>query len=775
MFFNGFIVIFFNMVSVSWYANTIKKNTIEWNYCMKKVRIGVLMGGKSLEKEVSFNSGRTVCDHLDTARYDIVPLFQSGNTLFILPWHFLHRGKTTDFEHRLEKEAAQLCWDDVKKYVDFMYIAQHGRYAEDGILQGFLEILGIPYFGSDVLASALRMDKIAHKSFLQKAGIDIPRFVVVEPYEIEQYATCKDVIAQRLESAGIYNDFVVKPYNEGSSIGVSIVDKDGLENALRIASFIEVGKKKRVIIEEKIQGMEFTCITLVDAHTGEYISLPPTEIICEAGAQFFDYEQKYMPGRGTKRTPAQCTERIMDRIKKTCVTVMKVLGFTTMSRIDGFVTADERIVIIDPNTLSGMAPSSFIFNQAAEVNMSPSQIINYLIEAELQNYGMLAPLLEEEKREENIMHQTTKKRIAVLFGGRSNEKEISLESGRNIFYKLSPHKYEALPIFVTNNLQLYHITQSQIVRNSTREISEVLDESQRIKWSDLPKIADFVFIGLHGGEGENGCVQGALEMLGMPYNGSSVLPSALCMNKYKANEFLAAHGFDVPKNMLLARQEWYENQDEVWRTIADTFAFPFIVKPYDDGCSVMVQRVESKQDFVAAVDMIFVEKAELLIEEFVAGMELTVGVLGNEHPRALPPSQAVAAHGILSIQEKFLPGAGENQTPAPLPAHALQFVQEVIARAFKTMQCKGYARIDCFYQSAQQSATGKERVVILEFNTLPGMTPATCLFHQAAEIGMRPMDFIDAIIQLGFEEHGGSLETVQTIHRATHVEYKALE
>jgi len=147
----------------------------------------------------------------------------------------------------------------------------------------------------------------------------------------------------------------------------------------------------------------------------------------------------------------------------------------------------------------------------------------------------------------------------------------------------------------------------------------------------------------------------------------------------------------------------------------------------------------------------------------------------NEHPRALPPSQAVAAHGILSIQEKFLPGAGENQTPAPLPAHALQFVQEVIARAFKTMQCKGYARIDCFYQSAQQSATGKERVVILEFNTLPGMTPATCLFHQAAEIGMRPMDFIDAIIQLGFEEHGGSLETVQTIHRATHVEYKALE
>jgi len=134
-------------------------------------------------------------------------------------------------------------------------------------------------------------------------------------------------------------------------------------------------------------------------------------------------------------------------------------------------------------------------------------------------------------------------------------------------------------------------------------------------------------------------------------------------------------------------------------------------------------------------------------------MELTVGVIGNNMPQALPPSQAVATAGILSIQEKFLPGAGENQTPAPLSPETLVNVQKIMERVYKELNCKGYARIDCFYQSAQESKTGQERVIILEVNTLPGLTPATVIFHQAAELGIKPMDFIDKIIQLGFEEH----------------------
>lgn len=723
---------------------------------MKKLRVGVLMGGKSLEKEVSFNSGRTICDHLDTNRYTVVPLYQKDTILFLLPWHFLHRGKTTDFEHRLAQEASVIAWDNLKKNVDFIYIAQHGRYAEDGILQGFLEVLGIPYVGSGVLASALRMDKIAHKTFLHSAGIATPRHITIEPHEIDNFDAHKPLIIQKLSNAGIHGHYVIKPYNEGSSLGVSIVDEHNLHEALTKACTIEAGKKKRVLIEEKINGMEFTCIILTDYTTGEFLPLPATEIIPETGTTFFDYEQKYMPGRGTKHTPARCTKETMQLIQQTCINVMRALEFTTMARIDGFVTPDNKIVIIDPNTLSGMAPSSFIFNQAAEVNMSPTHIINHIIETELHQYGLLQNILEQEKMESHTMY-TEKKRIAILLGGRSNEKETSLDSGRNVFYKLNRHTYDAIPLFVDNNLELYHLTQAQLVRNSTTEITALLDESQKIKWSDLHSIADFVFIALHGGEGENGSVQGALEMLALPYNGSSVLASALCMNKHKANQLLAAHGFNVPRNILITKDQAPHIQDIVTHNqflqACLNSETGLIVKPHDDGCSVMVQKITTYSELIAAISLILEHKQAALIEEYIVGMELTVGVVGNSTPYALPPSQAVATNGILTIEEKFLPGAGENQTPAPLPQDTLALVQRTIANAYTTAGCKGYARIDCFYQTTQQSPTGNERVIILEINTLPGMTPATCLFHQAAEIGLRPSEFLDTIITLGLEEH----------------------
>ncbi len=356
---------------------------------MQKLRIGVLMGGKSLEKEVSFNSGRTVCDHIDTTQYDAIPLFHTNLKIYLLPWHFLHRGKTTDFEHRLAREAQQIAWDDLRQHIDFMYIAEHGCYAEDGTLQGFLEVLRIPYFGSGVLASALRADKNIHKIILKNAGIAVPRYITIEPHEIDHYEKYQTTIFHKLNTIVPTETYIVKPYNEGSSLGISVADKHNLEMALKRACFIDPDKKKRVIVEEKINGMEFTCIVLTNNVTGEFFALPPTESVTDPAIGFFDYEQKYMPGRGIKRTPARCSAEITIRIQQTCIAVMHVLGFTIMSRIDGFVTPEGNIVIIDPNTFSGMAPSSYIFNQAAEIDMSPSQIISHLLTTALQQYNLI--------------------------------------------------------------------------------------------------------------------------------------------------------------------------------------------------------------------------------------------------------------------------------------------------------------------------------------------------------------------------------------------------
>jgi UDP-N-acetylmuramate--alanine ligase len=715
-----------------------------------KLKVAVLMGGKSIEKEASFNSGRTICDHLDTSRYEIIPLFQQSNgILYILPWRFLHRGKISDFEHKLAQEASALSWDQLNRLVDIVFIAMHGRFAEDGTLQGLLETLKIPYVGSKVLASALGMDKNMQKKILAHNGIKIPRFITLEPHQINaQYAT------SLLKNSALEFPVIVKPYKEGSSFGVSVVrTQEQLLDALMKASHINNNKKQAVIIEEYITGMEFTCIIITDYKTNKLIPLPPTEIVIEKNADIFDYEQKYMPGRATKFTPARCNAEITQKIQDTCISVMQILGITNLARIDGFVQPDNTIVIIDPNSLAGMSPSSFVFRQAAEYNMSHTQFINHLLETELKHYNMLNKIVEQETKSQLTMSEK-KLKIGVLLGGSSHEKEISLESGRNIFYKLAPHKYTAIPLFVSSNLELYHINQQLLVRNSTKEIELSLTPEMRINWSELPSLIDFAFIGLHGGEGENGCVQGMLEMLGLPYNGSSVLTSALCIDKFKTNQFLKSEGFNVPESLLISVQEWEDNKKTCLDKIKQALTFPIIIKPHDDGCSVLVQKARTDIEIINSIEQIFKDgKQYTLLEECIQAMELTVGVVGNHAVHALPPSQTVVARDILSIEEKFLPGAGENQTPAPLAQSALSLVKTTIEEVYKALNCKGYARIDCFYEPAHQSPTGQERVIILEVNSLPGMTPATCIFHQAAEVGMKPMEFIDLIVQLGLEEH----------------------
>lgn len=733
----------------------------------KRLRVGVLMGGRSSEREVSFNSGRTVCDHLDTFTYEIIPLFQRvDGGLFILPYRFLHRGKISDFEKRLDAEAEKITWDSLKERIDFAYIAMHGQYAEDGTLQGFLEVLKIPYLGSKVLASALGMDKVMQKEIMKSHGIAVPKGFVVQPHELEMAAQNPDFLATKIAQAQLIPPFMIKPSREGSSIGMYRIDRTkDLYPAVAQAAHVNPHKPQAVLVEECLQGMEFTCVTLTDYKNNCWMPLPPTEIVPEPSTPFFDYEQKYMPGRATKFTPARTSAENIKRIQDTCIKINEILNIENISRIDGFLTKDGNVVIIDPNTFSGLTPSSFLVKQAAEAHMSHTTLINHLIKTELKRYGMLSALEENAKQERSTMNIQQKKRVAVLLGGRTHEREVSFDTGRNVFYKLSPYKYEPIALFVDKNLDLYRINQDLLVCNSTKEVQNGLKPEMKVLWNDLPIIADFVFIGLHGGEGENGSIQGTLEMLGIPYNGSSVLTSALCMDKYKANTFLKSQGFDVPEQYLVGAESWKQDKNAEIAAIKATAPFPLIVKPHDDGCSVLVYKVKNEQELEDAIEAIFADgKQHALVEEFIGGMELTVGVVGNNKVRALPPSQAVTTKDILSMEEKFLPGAGENQTPALLPASAITFVQRTIERVFEALNGKGYSRIDCFYQNAEQSKTGQERLVILEINTLPALTPATCIFHQAAEIGLKPMEFIDLIIELGLEEHNALLRPLLQTH-----------
>jgi D-alanine-D-alanine ligase len=338
---------------------------------MKKLRVGVILGGISSEREVSLNSGRNVHDNLDREAYAPVPIFMDGEgRLWVIPWQLVSQNTTTDITERLEKEARRVSYEGLKAEIDFAFLSLHGKFGEDGCIQGLLELLGIPYTGPGVLASALGMDKHIQQRILQAAGIGVPESLLVR--EPEWRSDREGVIRTLL--ARFTLPVFTKPPREGSSIGVTLV-----RNAESIADGIEEALKwdRAVLVEEFIDGIEFSSIILEE--DGEIRPLDVTEITPQS--DYFTYDDKYMPGRCRKFTPPRnIPPEIVEAIKHEAVRAFRALGFRSYGRIDGFCLPEGRILITDPNSSSGMAPSSFFFEQAACAGMLPSMILSRLIE-----------------------------------------------------------------------------------------------------------------------------------------------------------------------------------------------------------------------------------------------------------------------------------------------------------------------------------------------------------------------------------------------------------
>ncbi|PKQ68613.1 D-alanine--D-alanine ligase family protein [Raineya orbicola] len=592
------------------------------------------------------------------------------------------------------------------------------------------------------------------------------------------------------------------------------------------ALMTSTSSEESILIERFIIGKEFSCIVIEDEN-GEPLALPPTEIIKRS--DIFDYRAKYLPGISRKVTPIELPTEQIEAIRKECCRLFKTIHASVYARIDGFINALGEIYLNDPNTTSGMLPSSFFFHQAAEIGLNPSQFLTYIIRTSLaaraktpKNNYFVKKLLEH--LDQAIQRQQTqtlpKTRVAVIMGGYSSERHISVESGRNIYEKLaSSGKYEPIPVFLTGNPEkheLYLLPINIMLKDNADDIAKQVRENkaqkqeillqirqegkaitqkyaqnpifepQKITYADLKNLADVAFIALHGRPGEDGALQQELEKIGLPYNGSGVKSSQITINKYETNEILAKNGISVARHALLYKKDYFASPEKAIQTIETQFSYPFICKPADDGCSSAVKKIRNREQLQAYIEQTFRHQETILplqaetlqlkageefpprdyflIEELITKgeaehfLEITGGMLthrlpdGSRRYEVFEPSETLATGDVLTLEEKFLAGEGQNITPARFsknPAEQERISAEVRKTLQKTaeiLNVEGYCRIDAF---VRVYANSRVETIIIEVNSLPGMTPATCIFHQAALNSYKPYEFIDKILEYG--------------------------
>jgi D-alanine-D-alanine ligase len=348
-------------------------------------------------------------------------------------------------------------------------------------------------------------------------------------------------------------------------------------------------------------------------------------------------------------------------------------------------------------------------------------------------------------------------RVGVFFGGCSSEKEISLESGRHIYNSLDRDKYEVLPIFVDSSLRFWEVPERLVWMNATADVEKCLDqEAVRILMEDLPQQIDFCMLGLHGKYVEDGALQGLLELLGLPYNGPRILGSAIGMDKEFQKHLIRAAGLKCARNVVVDDRSYALHAKAIEQQIEEEIGFPCIVKPVHEGCSTGLAKVNDRSALPEAIRQALKWDNRVLAEEFLNLMEVTCTVLGNEKPAALLPTETPSKGDFLTVEEKFLPGDAQMITPPRVPPEDVKTMQEGFVKAYQAMNLEVYARIDGFWD------TERKELYINEPNTLPGVTPSTHVFHQAAEAGMSASQFFDCVIKLSLEAHSRAELLAQT-------------
>ncbi len=335
-------------------------------------------------------------------------------------------------------------------------------------------------------------------------------------------------------------------------------------------------------------------------------------------------------------------------------------------------------------------------------------------------------------------------------GGISSERDISLSTGKQILEALNPDKYDAYGV----DAALLTGSSRGVLKGADVEISSITEVRRVFGVRTLASVrsiigskshprADVVFIALHGKYGEDGTIQGTLDLLGIPYTGSGVLASALAMDKSMAKKVLAADGVPVPRSVdfVITKGNW--NRKKVASEVAQ-IGYPVMVKPSRQGSTVGMSKIKAADGLDAAIELAAQYDNQILVEQFISGPELTVSVLGNGEPLALPVIEIVPKSEFYDFESKYAPGGSEHIIPARLNDADTACAQALAVKSYKSLGCSGAARVDLI--------AGQEGMCVLEVNTIPGMTPTSLLPEAARAVGIPFDQLLDMLIEFACEK-----------------------
>jgi D-alanine-D-alanine ligase len=364
-----------------------------------------------------------------------------------------------------------------------------------------------------------------------------------------------------------------------------------------------------------------------------------------------------------------------------------------------------------------------------------------------------------------------KLRVGVVFGGRSGEHEVSLAGAASVLAAIDRSRFEVLPIGIARDgrwlaggdpLRALGEEAARVALGSggaeaatKRELLEraaTVDAGTalvRMETSEglppgLRTSLDVVLVMLHGPQGEDGTIQGLLELAGIPYTGAGVLASAVGMDKVAMKDMFRAHGLPVVDYAVVRRHEWARDRSSVERAVAGEIGFPCFVKPANLGSSVGISKVKAAEDLAAAIDLAAAHDRRILVERAVQGREVEVAVLGNDAPQASVPGEVCYAGEWYDYETKYGAGQTTFKVPAPLRPATTDLLRELAIKAFQAVDCAGMARVDFFVETGG-------RVLVNEINTIPGFTPTSAYPRLWEASGIAYPELITRLIELALE------------------------